>query len=61
MSDIYAIYGSGGYAREVMPLLRDYVNAKSKQKKNEFIFIDDSAEYEEMANGILVLKFKMLI
>jgi sugar O-acyltransferase (sialic acid O-acetyltransferase NeuD family) len=61
MSDIYAVYGSGGYAREVIPLLRDYVNAKSKQKNNQFVFIDDSAEYEEMSNGILVLNFKMLI
>jgi sugar O-acyltransferase (sialic acid O-acetyltransferase NeuD family) len=61
MSDIYAIYGGGGYAREVMPLLREYVNVKSKDKNNEFIFIDDFVENEEMLNGILVLNFEMLI
>ena len=60
MFNIYAVYGSGGYAREVMPLLRDYVNIKSKHK-NKFIFIDDLAKDEKMLNGILVLNFEMLI
>jgi sugar O-acyltransferase (sialic acid O-acetyltransferase NeuD family) len=61
MTDIYAIYGSGGYAREVMPLLRDYVNLISQHNNNEFIFIDDFVSGEEVVNGNSVLSFDNLI
>jgi sugar O-acyltransferase (sialic acid O-acetyltransferase NeuD family) len=61
MTDIYAIYGSGGYAREVMPLLRDYVNLMGQHNNNEFIFIDDFVSGEEVVNGNSVLSFDNLI
>ena len=61
MTDIYAIYGAGGYAREVMPLLRDYVNTISQNNNNKFIFIDDFVTEEEMINSSLVLNFEKLI
>jgi len=61
MSNIYTIYGCGGYAQEVMPLLRDYVNAESKNRKNKFFFIDDSVQGEKILNGYHVINFKMLI
>jgi len=61
MADIYAIYGCGGYAREVMPLLRDYVNLISQHNKNEFIFIDDFAVEGTIVNGNPVLSFEKLI
>ena len=61
MPDIYAIYGSGGYAREVMPLLRDYVNTISQHDNNEFIFLDDFVTEEGMVNGSQVLNFEKLI
>ena len=61
MTDIYAVYGSGGYAREVMPLLRDYVNLISQDNNNEFLFIDDFVVKEEVVNGNSVLSFDNLI
>jgi sugar O-acyltransferase (sialic acid O-acetyltransferase NeuD family) len=61
MTDIYAVYGSGGYAREVMPLLRDYVNLISQHNNNEFLFIDDFVVEEEVVNGNSVLSFDNLI
>lgn len=61
MNDIYAVYGSGGYAREVMPLLRDYVNLISQHNNNEFFFIDDFVVEEEVVNGNPVLSFDNLI
>ena len=61
MIDIFAVYGSGGYGREVMPLLRDYVNSTSQNKNNNCIFIDDFVKREEIINGSLVLNFESLI
>jgi sugar O-acyltransferase (sialic acid O-acetyltransferase NeuD family) len=61
MTDIYAIYGAGGYAREVMPLLRDYVNIISQHNNNKFIFLDDFVAEEGMVNGSQVLNFEKLI
>jgi len=61
MTEIYAIYGCGGYAREVMPLLRDYVNTISQHNNYEFIFVNDFVTEEEMVNGNLVLSFDKLI
>jgi len=40
MKSIYAIYGSGGYAREVMPILRDHI-ITIETDKSELYFIDD--------------------
>lgn len=58
MSDIYAIYGSGGYAREVMPLLRLHVNMVTQTAENQCIFIDDAVEEEAVVNGSPVLSFE---
>jgi len=61
MKEIYTIYGSGGYAREVMPLLRDYVNTISQTANNEFYFIDDFVEKDAVVNGSSVFSFQDLI
>jgi|AntAceMinimDraft_12_1070368.scaffolds.fasta_scaffold14371_4 hypothetical protein len=61
MTEIYAIYGSGGYAREVMPLLRDYVNTISQHNNYEFIFVDDFVAEEGKVNDSLVLSFDNLV
>lgn len=61
MSEIYAIYGSGGYAREVMPLLRDYVKLISKISNNKLYFIDDYLEKGSVINDSNVLAFHELI
>ena len=60
MSIMYAVYGSGGFGREVMPLLRDFVKRK-KKKFDKFIFIDDSANAQEKVNNIDSLSFARVI
>jgi sugar O-acyltransferase (sialic acid O-acetyltransferase NeuD family) len=61
MTNIYAIYGCGGYGREVMPLLRSYINKDSQNKNNKFYFIDDFENEELEINGHKVLSFKNFI
>ena len=58
MGDVYAIYGSGGYAREVMPLLKEYLAQRSQTTNNETYFIDDSAEQNSTVNDCNVYTFK---
>ena len=59
MADIYTIYGSGGFAREVMPLLRDMYK-EDFNKSKEFYFIDDFNKTLEI-NGHKVLNFNGLV
>lgn len=59
MSKIYTIYGSGGYAREVMPLLRSQIN--SINHNNKFYFIDDFVENNYTVNGSECYSFNSLI
>mgnify|MGYP001272156593 FL=1 len=54
MTEIYTIYGSGGFAREVMPLLKNIYEKETNTEK-EFYFIDDFNEQNEL-NGVKVLK-----
>lgn len=61
MSDVYAIYGSGGYAREVMPLLREFVAMISKTANDEIYFIDDFIEPNSVINGYEVYTFDELV
>ncbi len=61
MGKIYTLYGSGGYAREVMPLLRDKVNLTNRETTNEFYFIDDSIDQPHNLNGAKVLSFNDLL
>jgi sugar O-acyltransferase (sialic acid O-acetyltransferase NeuD family) len=61
MNDIYVIYGAGGYAREVMPLVRDQVNMISPSLIEDFYFIDDSIDGVEVVNGSKVFSFDYLI
>lgn len=57
MSDVYAIYGSGGYAREVMPLLQTYVGMITQTANSEIYFIDDFADSGSVVNGSTVYPF----
>ena len=41
MPDVYAIYGTGGYAREVMPILLTSRTKKLPNKHDKLFFIDD--------------------
>lgn len=61
MSNVYAIYGSGGYAREVMPLLKNYVALNSETAHNEICFIDDFAKKDSIVNSYIVLNFDDLL
>ena len=57
MIDIFAVYGSGGFAREVMPLLK-----KIKiSNENNYYFIDDYIQKESLVNGTKVLTFDKLL
>ncbi|MDD7804231.1 MAG: acetyltransferase [Endozoicomonas sp. (ex Botrylloides leachii)] len=56
---IYAIYGAGGFGREVMPLAIDHLNQKGLHHDNLF-FIDDAMEGAEV-NGFSVLSYKQFI
>lgn len=50
---IYAIVGAGGYGREVMPLVRDELEATSKSDY-QLVFVDDG-EIPETVNGYKVV------
>ena len=57
MSDVYVIYGIGGYAREIMPLLKTYVGMITQKANNEIFFIDDFAESGLVVNDCTVFQF----
>tara|TARA_Y100000589_G_C27198895_1_gene648421 strand:- start:1305 stop:1970 length:666 start_codon:yes stop_codon:yes gene_type:complete len=61
MEPIYSIYGIGGYAREVMPLLKREQTNSSLNIKPEYYFIDDSIEDSIEVNGFKVFSFDNLI
>tara|TARA_B100000212_G_scaffold124961_1_gene93795 strand:+ start:903 stop:1583 length:681 start_codon:yes stop_codon:yes gene_type:complete len=58
MKKIYSIYGSGGFAREVMPLLKSLYEGENIQKN--FLFIDDFSNQCEI-NGSKVFSIENLI
>ena len=60
MKNIYTVYGCGGYAREVMPLLRNYVSKSGQNLKNELYFIDDFQNLKTTINGTKVFTFENL-
>ena len=57
MNDIYAVYGCGGFAREVMPLLKKTLN----NSENAYYFIDDAVDKEVIVNGTKVINFDNLL
>ncbi len=61
MSDIYTIYGCGGFAREVMPILKSQFNKSNPNIKNEFYFIDDFQKELKKINNTTVLNFENLL
>lgn len=61
MNNIYTIYGCGGFAREVMPLFRNYVDKLKPNSTKEFYFIDNSLIGETVVNSTKVLNFKNIL
>lgn len=57
---VNAIYGTGGFAREVMPLLKENINIQDKSIKKKILFIDDFLGANSFINGIEVVSFNYL-
>lgn len=62
----YAVYGAGGFAREVAPLLRriwlacDSVPSDTIEGAADIVFVDDSPERKQVVNGYSVISFEDL-
>ena len=59
--DIYAVFGTGGFAREVMPLVDEYLSTLSPESY-EMIFVTDVKIEEglEKINGVQLVSFDEL-
>ena len=57
MNDVFAVYGSGGFAREVMPLLK----GKKISNENNYYFIDDNIQKEGLVNRTKVITYDKLL
>jgi len=57
-SDLYGIYGVGGYGRQVMPVARKWLLAHNPT--GELLFVDDHADHEYV-NGHEVISFNEFI
>lgn len=64
MTDLYAIYGAGGFGREVMPLLRDHLLREGRLAAVEIpqrlCFVDDSPP-AALVNGHRVLSWEAFL
>jgi len=58
MKNLYALYGTGGCARSVMPILKNTIGNKTDH--NNIIFIDDN-KIEQSINGIKIITFQNLL
>ena len=61
MESIFSIYGTGGYAREVMPLLKREETNSFLSENPEYYFIDDSIDDSVEVNGFKVFTFENFI
>jgi sugar O-acyltransferase (sialic acid O-acetyltransferase NeuD family) len=52
---LYAIFGAGGFGREVMPVAREMINAAQGTKGNEFVYVDDDPPKNAVINGHRVM------
>ena len=55
MNKVYGIYGASGFGKEVLPLLRKYL-----ESNDEIYFIDDSSDLKEL-NGYKIISFEKFI
>ncbi len=60
MNNLYAIYGTGGCARSVMPILKNIINNKDSGNSKSICFIDDN-KINDLINDIKVISFKNLL
>jgi len=59
MKNIYGVYGTGGFGREIMPLLAEYLALISESKGNIY-FIDDFRD-GEFINSLPVVSFNSFL
>lgn len=63
----YAVYGAGGFAREIAPLLRriqraeDAMHPGTTNGAADIVFVDDSLDRKQEVNGYRVISFDELI
>lgn len=53
---VYAVYGTGGFAREVAPMLRRLAGDDAA----DIVFVDDNEQAPECVNGLQVIDFEAL-
>lgn len=62
----YAVYGAGGFAREIAPLLRriwlsgDAMLPDTMEGAADIVFVDDSPDRKQVVNGYGVIRFDEL-
>jgi sugar O-acyltransferase (sialic acid O-acetyltransferase NeuD family) len=57
----FAIFGTGGFGREVAPLARESELGAAGQNHADVVFVDDAADRPGQCNGLPVLDFEQLI
>ena len=58
MKTAYVIYGTGGCARSIMPILKQYID--ENQIKAELFFVDDNKSINQI-NDVVILNFNELL
>lgn len=58
MKTAYVIYGTGGCARSIMPILKQYID--ENQIKAELFFVDDNKSIDQI-NDVEILNFNKLL
>ena len=58
IDELYAVYGSSGFGREIMPVMRECV--KNPEISQKFVFIDDGDDAGE-ANGHEIMNFEKFL
>jgi sugar O-acyltransferase (sialic acid O-acetyltransferase NeuD family) len=55
---LYAIFGAGGFRREVMPAAREMITATHGTRGNEFVFVEENLKKQTVINGYKVISEK---
>lgn len=55
MSKIFAIFGAGGFGREIMPILEDFISSQYDDNNVEIFFVERDGYSKKNVNGLTVL------
>ena len=61
MIDIYAIFGSSGFGREVMPLAREQLSRTIGASEYSLVFIDDKSTNTQSVNGHAAMTYSAFL